>query len=63
MQWCMAGRSPLPRTRISVGTLSIRRFLRPVCYQNLPAALLPPALRDGNPLGIWRSIDGRPIRD
>ncbi len=25
----------------SVGTLSIRRFLRPVCYQNLPAALLP----------------------
>ncbi|MCW1932517.1 aldehyde dehydrogenase (NADP(+)) [Pararhodobacter zhoushanensis] len=25
----------------SVGTLAIRRFLRPVCYQNLPAALLP----------------------
>jgi NADP-dependent aldehyde dehydrogenase len=25
----------------SVGTLSIRRFLRPVCYQNLPAELLP----------------------
>lgn len=25
----------------SVGTLSIRRFLRPVCYQNLPMALLP----------------------
>jgi NADP-dependent aldehyde dehydrogenase len=25
----------------SVGTLSIRRFLRPVCYQNLPKALLP----------------------
>ena len=24
----------------SVGTLSIRRFLRPVCYQNLPDALL-----------------------
>ncbi len=28
----------------SVGTLSIRRFLRPVCYQNMPAALLPQAL-------------------
>lgn len=27
----------------SVGTLSIRRFLRPVCYQNLPDALLPQA--------------------
>ncbi len=25
----------------SVGTLSIRRFLRPVSYQNIPAALLP----------------------
>ena len=25
----------------SVGTLAIRRFLRPVCYQNLPDALLP----------------------
>lgn len=58
---------PFPATSdahfTSVGTLSIRRFLRPVCYQNLPAALLPAALRDGNPLGIWRSIDGRPIRD
>ncbi len=29
----------------SVGTLSIRRFLRPVCYQNLPEALLPEDLR------------------
>lgn len=28
----------------SVGTLSIRRFLRPVCYQNLPRELLPPEL-------------------
>ena len=25
----------------SVGTLAIRRFLRPVCYQDLPAELLP----------------------
>ncbi|MFN4154028.1 MAG: aldehyde dehydrogenase (NADP(+)) [Paracoccaceae bacterium] len=29
----------------SVGTLSIRRWLRPVCYQNLPAALIPEDLR------------------
>ena len=29
----------------SVGTLSIRRFLRPVCYQNLPGALLPDDLK------------------
>ena len=25
----------------SVGTMSIRRFLRPVCYQNIPADVLP----------------------
>ncbi|MBU2999428.1 aldehyde dehydrogenase (NADP(+)) [Roseovarius nubinhibens] len=31
----------------SVGTLSIRRFLRPVCYQNLPEALLPADLQAG----------------
>ncbi len=30
----------------SIGTLAIRRFLRPVCYQNLPEWLLPADLRD-----------------
>ncbi len=38
---------------------AIRRFLRPVCYQNLPAALLPEALQDANPLGVTRLVDGR----
>jgi NADP-dependent aldehyde dehydrogenase len=33
----------------SVGTLSIRRFLRPVCYQNLPAGLLPDDLMPEEP--------------
>lgn len=42
----------------SVGTLAIRRFLRPVCYQDMPAALLPDALVDANPLGLWRRYDG-----
>ena len=53
---------PFPATSegrtTSVGTLAIRRFLRPVCYQDMPAALLPEALRDGNPLGIPRLVDG-----
>ena len=31
----------------SVGTLAIRRFLRPVCYQNFPDALLPADLKAG----------------
>lgn len=42
----------------SVGTLAIDRFLRPVCYQNYPEALLPDALKNGNPLGISRLING-----
>jgi 2,5-dioxopentanoate dehydrogenase len=42
----------------SVGALAIQRFLRPICYQNLPDALLPPALRTGNPLHLVRRVDG-----
>lgn len=47
----------------SVGTLSIRRFLRPICYQDVPAEALPEALLDGNPLGLWRLRDGHLRRD
>lgn len=43
----------------SVGSLAIQRFLWPVCYQDLPDALLPPELQQANPLGIPRRIDGR----
>ena len=43
----------------SVGTLAIDRFLRPVCYQNYPQALLPEALRDTNPLGLRRLVNGK----
>ena len=43
----------------SVGTLAIRRFLRPVSYQDLPQALLPEALRDGNPLSLPLLFDGK----
>ncbi len=42
----------------SVGSLAIERFLRPVCYQDMPDALLPESLRDGNPLGLPRRVDG-----
>ncbi|GAA0233748.1 aldehyde dehydrogenase (NADP(+)) [Castellaniella daejeonensis] len=43
-----------PRTT-SVGTLAITRFLRPVCYQDIPDGLLPPALQSDNPWGIARA--------
>src|SRR3546814_20715522 len=42
----------------SVGALAIMRFLRPGCYQNLPDRLLPAALRQDNPYGVARRIDG-----
>lgn len=42
----------------SVGTLAIDRFLRPVCYQNFPDALLPEALQNSNPLGLMRLVNG-----
>ncbi|MNJ02631.1 Alpha-ketoglutaric semialdehyde dehydrogenase [compost metagenome] len=47
----------------SVGTLAIDRFLRPVCFQNYPDSLLPEALKNANPLGIQRLVDGQPTRD
>lgn len=53
---------PFPATSDSrfsaVGTSAIRRFVRPVCFQNLPHDLLPDELRDENPLGIRRVKNG-----
>ncbi|MEV8022983.1 aldehyde dehydrogenase (NADP(+)) [Streptomyces sp. NPDC086554] len=46
-------------TSTSVGGTAIERWLRPVAYQNTPEALLPPELRDDNPLGLPRRYDGR----
>jgi NADP-dependent aldehyde dehydrogenase len=53
---------PFPATSdsrtTSVGSLAIRRFLRPVCYQNLSPDLLPEELRDGSPHNLPRLLDG-----
>jgi len=58
---------PFPATSdgrsTSVGTQAIYRFCRPVCYQNFPDAVLPEELKDGNPLGIWRMVDGEMTRE
>ncbi|WP_110650140.1 aldehyde dehydrogenase (NADP(+)) [Salinicola peritrichatus] len=54
---------PFPATSdartTSVGTAAIFRFLRPVCYQDLPQGLLPEAVKDDNPLGLRRLVDGK----
>jgi 2,5-dioxopentanoate dehydrogenase len=53
---------PFPATSdgrsTSVGTQAIYRFCRPVCYQGFPESALPDELKDDNPLGIWRMVDG-----
>jgi NADP-dependent aldehyde dehydrogenase len=58
---------PYPATsaaaHTSVGMTAIARWLRPVAWQNAPAAVLPPELQDANPLGIWRRVDGELTRD
>jgi NADP-dependent aldehyde dehydrogenase len=62
VSYAMVHGGPFPATSdsrsTSVGALAIERFLRPVCYQDLPAALLPQALSDDNPLNLWRLRDG-----
>ena len=47
----------------SVGTAAIERFVRPICFQGFPQEALPPELRDQNPRGIWRLVDGKWTRD
>ena len=42
----------------SVGPRAITRFARLVCWQGFPDDLLPEELREGNPLGISRIVDG-----
>jgi NADP-dependent aldehyde dehydrogenase len=57
---------PFPATTdsrtTSVGTAAIKRFVRPVCYQDFPQGSLPDELKDGNPLDIFRLVDGEWVR-
>jgi NADP-dependent aldehyde dehydrogenase len=60
--YAMVHGGPFPATSdsrtTSVGATAIERYLRPVCYQDVPSDLLPEDLRDDNPLGIARLVDG-----
>lgn len=57
---------PFPATSdsrfTSVGTSSIKRFVRPVCWQNWNEELLPDELKTGNPLKIWRLFNNEWMR-
>jgi NADP-dependent aldehyde dehydrogenase len=58
---------PFPATTdsrsTSVGTYAIKRFARPVTFQAAPAGMLPEELKDQNPLGIWRTVNGQLTQD
>lgn len=55
---------PFPATTdsrfTSVGADAIKRFARPVSFQNWSNELLPEELKDANPLKIWRTVNGEP---
>jgi NADP-dependent aldehyde dehydrogenase len=65
--YAMVHGGPYPATTdartTSVGTAAIKRFARPVCYQDFPAGLLPQALKNENPLNIWRMVNGEWSRE
>lgn len=60
--WSMQHGGPFPATTApattSVGAAAVDRFVRPVTWQGMPQAVLPPPLRDGNPWGVPRRVDG-----
>lgn len=61
--WAQHHGGPWPSATLpftSVGAGAVRRFQRPIAYQEAPDPLLPAALRDGNPLGVERLVDGVP---
>jgi len=43
----------------SVGADGIKRFARPLSFQNWSNELLPDELKNENPLGIWRTVDNQ----
>ncbi|MGH3366351.1 MAG: aldehyde dehydrogenase (NADP(+)) [Nocardioidaceae bacterium] len=65
--WAMQHGGPFPATvgtiHSSVGVTAVRRFQRPVSFQDTPQRHLPTVLRDANDLGISRRVDGSVTRD
>ena len=62
VSWAQHHGGPFPSTvgsiHTSVGVTAARRFQRPVAYQDTPDAVLPAVLKDSNPAGISRRVNG-----
>ena len=60
--WAQQHGGPWPATTApqttSVGAAALDRFTRPVTWQSVPDAALPPALQEANPWGLPRRVDG-----
>ncbi len=60
--YAMQHGGPFPSTTdsrsTSVGANAIKRFARPIAFQDMPSALLPKELQDENPLGLMRQVNG-----
>lgn len=58
---------PFPATTdsryTSVGAAGIKRWARPVAWQSWPDHLLPEALKNSNPLKIWRTVNNTLTKD
>lgn len=63
VSYAMVHGGPYPATTdartTSVGGEAIKRFLRPVCFQDFPDEVLPDGLKDKNPDHILRKVDGK----
>ncbi|MEN2281778.1 aldehyde dehydrogenase (NADP(+)) [Algoriphagus sp. SE2] len=61
--YAMQHGGPFPSTTdarsTSVGAHAIKRFARPIAFQDMPSELLPDALKNDNPLGIMRQVNGK----
>ena len=61
VNWSQQHGGPYPATTslfTSVGATAVRRFQRPIAFQDAPESVLPEALRESNPLGVPRRVDG-----
>jgi NADP-dependent aldehyde dehydrogenase len=60
--YAMVHGGPFPATSdsrsTSVGADALKRFVRPVCFQDCPEEFLPDALKGNNPLAITRRVNG-----
>jgi NADP-dependent aldehyde dehydrogenase len=67
VSYAMVHGGPFPATTdarsTSVGADAIKRFVRPVCFQDCPSSFLPQSLKNENASGIMRKVNGKMTRD